>query len=95
MNQRRTLRVDNNDAPPRGGISFVQVAKRCLGNPFALANLVLDAAAHIVRELIRIGLGHNGSHVPHHLLHAVGVLIDHIAFAHKVDFKDVLFHQAV
>jgi hypothetical protein len=56
---------------------------------------MLDATPDIIGKLVGIGLGHNRAHVPHHFLHAVGVFVDHVAFADKMDFKQVFFHQGV
>ncbi|MEJ0062764.1 MAG: hypothetical protein WDO70_06065 [Alphaproteobacteria bacterium] len=56
---------------------------------------MFDAAPDVIGKLVGIGLRHDRSHVPHELLHAVGIFIDDIALAHEMDFEQVLFHKGV
>ncbi|MDR3425134.1 MAG: hypothetical protein P4M13_08735 [Alphaproteobacteria bacterium] len=87
--------IENNRVAPCRLVGDVEIAKRGLGDPFAFFQFVLDATADVIGKLVGVGLRHNRAHVPHQLLHAVGVFVDDVAFADKVDFEQVLFHQRV
>ncbi|MDD2324395.1 MAG: hypothetical protein PHW63_00060 [Alphaproteobacteria bacterium] len=95
LHKNGALRIKHNRVLARHGISDIQIAQRRTGDPFSLGQLVLDAAPHIVCELVRVRLGHHRAHVPHHLLHTVGIFVDHVALADKMNFEDVLLHQRV